>query len=165
MYHSTFPTSDSDDNEPDPGSIIAPSPLLLLCTFVGGIVLDRVKRVEGVSRPWNIVIGGCSFVAGTVLFISAFRTMRRADTGPSHHDDPPELITAGVFEYSRNPIYVGNCLQYIGISLLYNSLWPIALLVPIVAYLDRVIDREEAYLEARFGGEFETYRENVRRWL
>jgi protein-S-isoprenylcysteine O-methyltransferase Ste14 len=165
MSHDISPTSDNDDDELDPGSIIAPSPVLLLFTFLAGIVLDRVKRIEGISRPWNVVIGGCSFVVGTVLFVSALRTMRSSDTGPSHDDDPPELITWGVFEYSRNPIYVGNCLQYVGVSLLYNSLWPLVLLVPVVAYLDRIIDQEEAYLEVRFDGEFESYRENVRRWV
>jgi len=51
------------------------------------------------------------------------------------------------------------------LSLVYNSLWPIVTLVPVVAYLVRVIDREEAYLEAVFGDEFENRRENGQRWL
>jgi protein-S-isoprenylcysteine O-methyltransferase Ste14 len=38
-------------------------------------------------------------------------------------------------------------------------------LVPVVAYLDRVIDLDEASLEARFGRMFETYSQDVRRWL
>lgn len=152
-------------DDSDRGSILAPSPILLLLTFVFGVVLDRLKRVETLSRPWNVVVGGLSFAAGTALFVGAIRAMRSANTGPSHEDDPPRLVTDGVFGYSRNPIYLGNCLQYVGLSLLYNSSWPLLVLVPTVAYLDRVVDREEAYLESRFDEEFESYRENVRRWL
>lgn len=159
----TEDTEKSTDH--DPGSILAPSPILLLITFIFGIALNRLKRIEVLSQPWNIVAGTFSFVAGTVLFVSAIRTMRRVGTGPSHDDEAPELITEGVFGYTRNPVYVGNCLQYIGLSLLYNRLSTIIALVPTIVYLDRVIEREESYLESRFGEEFETYRANVRRWL
>jgi protein-S-isoprenylcysteine O-methyltransferase Ste14 len=161
----TFTTGSDCVSDPDSGSILAPSPILLILTFLLGIVLDRVKRIEVLPRPWNFVVGSLSFVAGTTLFIGAIRSMHSASTGPSHGDDPPELITDGVFQYSQNPIYVGNCLQYVGVALLYNSVSALALLTPLVAYLDRVVHQEEAYLESRFGKEFESYRGNVRRWL
>lgn len=160
-----FSASPAGHDELDHGSILAPSPVLLFLTFVFGVVLNRVKRIEVLSRPWNLVVGGLSFMVGTALFVNAIRTMRSADTGPSHDDDPPELITEGVFQYTRNPIYLGNCLQYVGAALLYNSLWSFVVLTPVVAYFDRVVDREEAYLESRFGEEFESYREDVRRWI
>ena len=160
-----FTTDTGGSDEPDRGSILAPSPVLLALTFVFGVLLDRIKRVNALSRPWNAILGSLSFIAGTVLFVDAIRTMQRADTGPSHEDEAPRLITEGPFQYTRNPVYVGNCLQYIGLSLLYNSVSTLAVLTPMVVYLDRVIVREEAYLESRFGEEFETYRENVRRWL
>jgi len=161
----TSPNTEDDQERPNPGSIIAPSPLLVLGSLVSGIVLDRFERVTVLPRPWNVAIGGLSFVTGTVLFGGAIQTMGRAGTGPSHDEDSPRLIAGGVFRYTRNPIYLGNCLQHVGLSLVYNSLWPIVTLVPVVAYLVRVIDREEAYLEAVFGDEFENRRENGQRWL
>lgn len=157
--------TDHDPHEPDPGSIIAPSPVVLLGTFLCGVAFDRRKRVESLPRPLNAIVGIACLVAGTGLFVGAIRTMRRAGTGPSHADEPASLLTEGVFGYSRNPIYLGNCLQYVGLSLLYNSLWPLVLLAPAVAYLDRVVAREERYLEATFDEEYRRYSDDVGRWF
>ncbi|PSQ20394.1 hypothetical protein BRD01_14440 [Halobacteriales archaeon QS_8_65_32] len=154
-----------DGDDTDRGSILAPAPVLFVLTLAVGVALDRFERVEVLARPWNAVVGGLSFALGTGLFVGAIREMRAADTGPSHEDDPPTLLTDGVFAYSRNPIYLGNCLQYVGASLLYNSVWPIAVLPVLLAYFDRVVGREESYLAATFGSEFERYRGAVPRWL
>jgi protein-S-isoprenylcysteine O-methyltransferase Ste14 len=150
---------------PDRGSILAPAPVLLVLTFAAGVVLDRFERVEVLPRPLKFLLGGPSFAVGTALFVGAIRGMRAADTGPSHEDDPPELLTDGVFRYSRNPIYLGNRLQYTGLSFLYNSAWPVVVLTPLLVHFDRVIGREEDYLESTFGQEFKRYRETVPRWF
>jgi protein-S-isoprenylcysteine O-methyltransferase Ste14 len=102
---------------------------------------------------------------GVILFVSAILAMRRIETTPAHDDESPELLTEGVFRYSRNPIYLGQSLAYVGASLLLDSLWPLVTLVPLLWYLDRVIEREEAYLETAFGDEFDQSRDSVRRWL
>ena len=156
---------DDEGGDTDRGSILAPAPVLFALAFVVGVVLDRFERIEVLPRPLNFLAGGLSAVAGTALFVDAIRRMQSAGTGPSHGDDPPAVITEGVFRYSRNPIYLGNCLQYVGLSALYNSAWRLAVFVPLLAYFDRVIDREESYLELEFGEEFERYRETVPRWF
>lgn len=146
-------------------SILLPSPVLLLIVFVSGVILDRIRPVSLVPRPYNLWLGLVSFGAGTALFGGAIRSMRQVGASPDHDDESPELLTDGVFQYSRNPIYAGNCLQYLGLGLAYNSLWHLLLLIPVVGYLERVIEREEAHLQERFEAEFEAYRESVRRWL
>ncbi|MFI5210728.1 MAG: methyltransferase family protein, partial [Gemmatimonadales bacterium] len=68
--------------------------------------------------------------------------------------------------FSRNPMYVGMTLLYLGIALWANSLWPLLLLPAVLVVMRRgVIAREEAYLERRFGDEYRSYRARVRRWL
>jgi protein-S-isoprenylcysteine O-methyltransferase Ste14 len=63
-------------------------------------------------------------------------------------------------------MYLGFTLQYVGISALFNALLPI-LLLPAVQQLMRrgVIEREERYLERKFGEEYLHYKESVRRWI
>ena len=63
-------------------------------------------------------------------------------------------------------MYVGFTLMYVGISALANALLPI-LLLPAVQQLMRrgVIEREERYLERKFGDEYLQYKERVRRWI
>lgn len=149
----------------EPGKILAPSPVLALIAFVVGIGLDQVVHIETFIQPWNLPIGGLLVVVGVGLFVGAILAMRTIETTPAHDDESPELLTVGVFRYSRNPIYLGQSLAYVGTSLLLDSLWPLATLLPLLWYLNLVVKREEAYLEAKFGDEFHQYRDSVRRWL
>jgi protein-S-isoprenylcysteine O-methyltransferase Ste14 len=63
-------------------------------------------------------------------------------------------------------MYLGFVVQYVGISALFNSLLPV-LLLPAVQLLVRrgVIEREERYLERKFGDEYRQYKGTVRRWI
>ncbi len=70
------------------------------------------------------------------------------------------------FRRSRNPLYVALTLMYVGLALLTNSLWVLALLVPVLLILHYgVVRREERYLEAKFGEAYRGYRARVRRYL
>lgn len=150
------PTSDNKagNKEAEPGDILTPSPVLAFIAFIIGIGLDQIAHIGTLIRPWNLPIGGLLIIVGVALFAGAILAMRRIETTPAHDDESPELLTGGVFRYSRNPIYLGQSLAYVGASLLLNSLWPLVTLVPLLWYLDRVIKREEAYLEAAFGDDF-----------
>jgi protein-S-isoprenylcysteine O-methyltransferase Ste14 len=72
----------------------------------------------------------------------------------------------GVFRFSRNPLYLSLTLLYIGISLLFNALWALLLLLPLLVIVQiGVIQREEVYLERKFSDEYLRYKAQVRRWL
>jgi protein-S-isoprenylcysteine O-methyltransferase Ste14 len=63
-------------------------------------------------------------------------------------------------------MYVGFTLMYVGISALANALLPILLLPAVQQLMPRgVIEREERYLERKFGDEYPRYKERVRRWI
>jgi len=54
---------------------------------------------------------------------------------------------------------------YTGIACLANALWAILLLPVVLLGIQRgVIEREERYLERKFGEEFLRYKAQVRRW-
>ena len=63
-------------------------------------------------------------------------------------------------------MYLGFTLLCAGIGLITNALWVTAMAFP-AAFATRrlVIDKEEPYLERRFGSEYRSYKERVRRWL
>ena len=76
------------------------------------------------------------------------------------------LVTTGLYARSRNPMYVGLTLAYVGLALLTDRGWPLVfLLLVLVALHGLVIRREERYLSAAFPGEYAAYRQRVRRWL
>ena len=92
--------------------------------------------------------------------------MREADA-PMRTDRPvPKLTTEGPFRYTRNPGYLAMAMIYAGIAVLRNALWPM-LSLPLVLFVTEreFIGREERYLERTFGGEYLTYKAQVRRWV
>ena len=77
-----------------------------------------------------------------------------------------EFVVAGPYRFTRNPMYVGMSVAYLGLSFAFGPAWPLVLL-PVALYLivRLVIQREEAYLLRRFGDSYEQYRSRVRRWV
>lgn len=148
-----------------PADILAPSPLLTLTAFLVGLAVEWAWPTALLPAPWHLVAGVPLLMAGTAFFMGAIWTMDALGKHPSHADEPPELITAGPYRYSRNPIYVGHSFAHIGGAVLLGSLWVLLALIPVVAYLHRVITQEEDRLRVLFGDKYDAYRENTRRWL
>lgn len=165
MAHQNRVGDEVPSDEVPPGDILAPSPLLTLVAFLVGVGIDQVVPVGLLPGSWTLLVGTPLVVVGGLLFGGAIWTMRAHGKHPAHSDEPPTLITEGPFRYSRNPIYVGHSLVHVGASVLLNSVWPLVTLVPVLWYLRRVVQREEARLEALFGQEYDRYRSDVRRWL
>ena len=76
------------------------------------------------------------------------------------------VLDSGPFGLSRNPLYVGLTALYVGVSLLVPSFWALVLAPVGFALLWwGAVRPEERYLSARFGAEYDDYRQRVRRWL
>jgi protein-S-isoprenylcysteine O-methyltransferase Ste14 len=131
------PRSSNESDAAPPGTILAPSPILTLVAFLLGIGIEQIwASTLLLSWTWTLVVGLPLVVGGSLLFGSAIRTMRAHDKHPSHSDAPPEVIRAGSYQYSRNPIYVGHSLVHVGASVLVNSVWPLVTLVPLYGTCD-----------------------------
>jgi protein-S-isoprenylcysteine O-methyltransferase Ste14 len=95
----------------------------------------------------------------------------RAGHAPSRHASNPykpveRIATEGPFRYTRNPGYLAMAMIYTGIASLANALWAVLLLPVALLVIQRgVIEREERYLEGKFGEEYLSYKEQVRRWI
>lgn len=77
-----------------------------------------------------------------------------------------QLVTAGPYRVSRNPMYVAMSAAYAGLALVGQLLWTLLLLpVVMIACYRLVIQREEAYLAAEFGAAYSDYTRRVRRWV
>gem|GEM_PF-567678 len=75
------------------------------------------------------------------------------------------LVTDGLFGHCRNPMYVGNILLIVGMSILSNSLFAVCIMPVLFIFIYQAIVRaEEAFLEDKFGGGFLAYCGQVNRW-
>ena len=63
-------------------------------------------------------------------------------------------------------MYLGLGLAYLGMTIAGQSVWALILLPVVLTVIRRrAIEPEEAFLERRFGGNYISYKEKVRRWL
>ncbi len=143
-----------------------PPPLVYAVPLLLGIVVRR--RAPGLPLPtWLRQTFGALLVAvgvaGTGWF---FRTLYRANTTFVPDHPVSALVTSGPFAYSRNPGYLSMATIYTGVALLTNSLAALIPLPGVLIIITRgVIEREEQYLERRFGESYRGYKGRVGRWL
>ena len=103
---------------------------------------------------------------GVLLLVWFERAMRQADTPTNPYKPSLRLATEGPFRYTRNPGYLSMAMIYAGIATIANALWAILLLPAALLAIRRgVIEREEDYLERKFGEEYLSYKAQVRRWM
>ena len=154
----------SDDQ--DKAGIVAPPPLIYLGALVFGLLLNR--RFPATFLPSKITRTlGWPLLSGGVLLLGWFeRALRHAGTPASPYKPVSHVVTEGPFHYTRNPGYFSMAMIYTGLALLANALWAILLLPVALLVIQRgVIEREERYLERKFGEEYLRYKAQVRRWI
>lgn len=141
-------------------------PVLLGIAILGGFSLSQLIPVAVASTPVSQFIGLGVIASALALDVWASLTFRRAKTTILPHRGSEALVTGGPFNYSRNPIYLGNLLILGGVGLLLGSIWHIALVAPLGYAITRfAIVREEAHLKAKFPHEWAAYTSKVRRWI
>ena len=79
--------------------------------------------------------------------------------------DKTELVTTGIYRYSRNPAFLGFDFMYIGVLLMYGNLLTLAFSVFAMVMLHLQILQEERYLENIFGAAYTAYKKQVFRYL
>ena len=153
-------------DERDNAGVVAPPPLIYAGPLLLGLLLNRKSGVPFLPRAVARFLGW-SLLGGGVLLMGWFlRTMRRADTPVDPREPVSRLVTTGPFRYTRNPAYLALTMIYTGVASLANALSCMLLLPAVVLVMQRgVIEREESYLEDRFGEDYLRYKAQVRRWI
>jgi protein-S-isoprenylcysteine O-methyltransferase Ste14 len=149
--------------------VIAPPPLIALAAVVIGLALDWFVPVYVLTTLlsfWTRIVAGAALVvAGAALAIAARRRFIEAGTPVEPWKSVVRLTTAGVYQYVRNPMYVGLMLMAGGIGIAFASDWTLVMEVPLALILrNGVVLREERYLEAKFGEEYRRFKARVPRW-
>jgi protein-S-isoprenylcysteine O-methyltransferase Ste14 len=104
--------------------------------------------------------------AGVALTALSVRVFARAGTSVVPTQASTALVATGPYAVTRNPIYIGFVLVFLGFAIVLTSVWLLLLLIPVLAILQRgVVEREEAYLEGKFGDAYRKYKARVPRWL
>lgn len=155
----------TDQPRDNPGVIALP-PVLFSGTLLVAILLHLIVPLRLLPRTPAWVVGLLLVGIAIVIMASGVRAMARAQTEMDVRKSTTAIVVDGPFRYTRNPLYISLTLLYLGIAALINTLWPVLLLPILLLVMQRgVIEREERYLERKFGDEYLRYKARVRRWL
>jgi protein-S-isoprenylcysteine O-methyltransferase Ste14 len=152
----------------DVAGVIALPPLIFLRFLVGATVLEAI-----VPLPFLAAHALARYLASTALAAGGFvmigmgtRRFVAAGTNIPVYLPTTALVVDGIYGRTRNPLYLGTTLLYLGLSVAAGSLWAIVLVVPLLWVINvGVIAREERYLERKFGDAYRAYKARVRRWV
>jgi protein-S-isoprenylcysteine O-methyltransferase Ste14 len=155
------------DKSKGPGVYIPP-PLLYVLIFILAIFIQRMIPIADSLFQLGIIKAvGITFLIIALFFLArSLRQFFQSKNTVILFKPALSLQKTGIYGISRNPMYVGLVLAYIGITCSIGNWWNIILL-PLLLLIVReyIIKREEKYLEIEFGQEYEEYKRKVRRWL
>ena len=148
--------------------LYVPVPWVFVLTYLLGVVLEHVHHgtISPTAALVSTTAGAVLFAVGAVIAGWGLVLFGKAKTTTVPGKLSGKLVTWGPYRFSRNPMYVGLVLAYLGEAGLLKQIWPVVLLPFTVAYIDwTVIPVEEAKLEEAFPDEYKQYRLQVRRWF
>ena len=162
------------ETKPEGSRPEASSPFIWPPTIYGSAAL--LSGLVSWFASWPFEPDGTRFelrAAGVVLIalgiasaVAAERRFHAAGTPVPPTRPTKALVFDGIYKYTRNPMYLGMTLVLFGLGLALNELWfLIAVPIAVLAVTKLAIEREEAYLERRFGAPYVAYKSKVRRWI
>ncbi|HML96547.1 MAG TPA: isoprenylcysteine carboxylmethyltransferase family protein [Thermodesulfobacteriota bacterium] len=150
----------------DRPDVLALPPLILLGFVACGLLANQFYALPFVSGNARYVTGAVLAALPFLITALAMKEMGKAGTNIDVRKPATAIVTGGIYGVTRNPMYLSMVLILAAGGFLLNNLW-LLIAVPIfVAVMQKwVIQREERYLEKKFGGVYTAYKSRVRRWL
>jgi protein-S-isoprenylcysteine O-methyltransferase Ste14 len=159
--------SNQTDTSKGPGVYIPP-PLFYIVIFLAALFIQKKIPLANALFQSQIIK-----VAGIILLVIAlffsFTSLRQFFLSKNTLipiKPATSLQTTGIYRISRNPMYVGLAIVYLGLTCLIGNWWNL-ILFPVLFLIvqEYIIKREEKYLKLEFGEQYTQYKKTVRRWL
>lgn len=145
-----------------------PPPVIGLLTAISMWAVNRYFPDLRLATPFLPALGLTLALCGlTIEFVSVFLFFRAKTTvNPLSPQNSRSLVTKGLYQYSRNPMYLGMLLLLMGFGLWQGQPLGLFFLIGFVWYITRFqIKPEEEILSGLFHDEYRSYCQRVRRWL
>jgi len=144
-------------------------PLALVLVLAGAMWFTAMQCPSlAITLPWRHVLAATVSMVGILFLLAGMYSFHKAKTtlNPMKPDTASSLVASSIYRISRNPMYVGFLLILTGWAIWLSHPLPFLSLPVFVAYMNRFqISPEERVLSAKFGKEYDTYKQRVRRWL
>lgn len=144
---------------------LLPPVLLILCAGAMAILHSQVPVARLYESPvrW---LGVLPLLAGIFLLANARRKFTHADANIMTFGEPRNMVTSGIYGYTRNPMYLGMVLLLAGIAAFLGTVSPwFCVIVFWIVCATWYIPAEEANMKDSFGHQYEEYKQRVNRWF
>ena len=146
---------------------------MILCESYGdglsgiwGVIWELVKHPQNLFvLPWHRAMGLVLFVMGLTIMIVSQATLWRNYSGFLIIRKDHRLITHGIYRFTRNPIYLGALIVFIGLPVYAASLYGFLAMLVLIPILLFRIKMEETMLAEHFGDEYEAYRNTTKKLI
>jgi protein-S-isoprenylcysteine O-methyltransferase Ste14 len=142
--------------------------LLFLCFlalfYIAAIFTDKWLNLPSISHlPWTLIPALILLVPGVILVLWTWIQFIRARGTPVPLNPPRELITSGLYAYSRNPMLLGIFLIFFGSGIWMGSLSLTVFYTPLVilVFYFQITKIEEKEMELKFGQSYLEYKKKV----
>lgn len=141
---------------------------MLMSVATVGVTLAQLLSI---AFGWSALPAGARFsgfcvgLLGDLLFLLSVLCMKDSWRAGIPERDKTELVSVGIYRYSRNPAFLGFDLQYLGVLLMYFNPLTAAFTGFAALMLHLQILQEEKYLAQTFGADYEAYRKRTSRYL
>jgi protein-S-isoprenylcysteine O-methyltransferase Ste14 len=103
--------------------------------------------------------------SGFILGILALIAMKNSWRVGIKYDQKTDLVTTGVYRFSRNPYFFSYDILILGYILIFPSIFLIIMYFSLVFIFHRMILEEEKYLQSIHGDSYLDYKRKVNRYL
>ncbi|MDE3272826.1 methyltransferase family protein [Pseudoalteromonas sp. G4] len=145
-----------------------PPPVVGLFCMLGMYLVSDAEFTFEIIRTLNFKLFVIAVLLGVAIALAGVISFRKASTtvNPLKPETATCLVTSGIFQYTRNPMYLGMAVAILGFAILLGSWLSLLGVLVFVLFIERFqIKPEEAALTECFGDQFTRYKTNVRRWL
>ena len=129
-----------------------------------------IAQLMSIAFGWNHLPANARFTGflvgmlGDGIFLLSVLCMKDSWRAGIPDKDKTELVTTGIYRFSRNPAFLGFDLMYVGILLLYGNLLTLSFSAFAIVMLHLQILQEERYLVNTFGAPYQEYCRHVSRY-
>ncbi|MEM9343058.1 MAG: isoprenylcysteine carboxylmethyltransferase family protein [Pseudomonadota bacterium] len=150
------------DDHPD---ILIYPPIAFAIAVIASYGLYLLVPV-GFPVPLGLWIGLVLFAIAFAVGAAGAGLFLRIGTPISPHKSPEKLVTAGIYKFTRNPMYLALTLTLFSLALIFSNTWA-AFATPILWGVLHygVVLPEERFLLRKFGEDYAELLSSTRRWI
>ncbi len=136
--------------------------IILRLFYLSGHQLIELEIIQNEIIKY---VGFSMVTVGFIIGILALIAMKNSWRVGIRYEQKTDLITSGIYKFSRNPYFLSYNVLMFGFLLVFPSVLLLIPYVLLVFLFHKMILEEESYLENIHGEEYLNYKRKVKRYI